>query len=630
VRRSGKGLRYAVFGFALICVLVLGGMTWATIATWRLAELNVQKQNEARKTQALIRIDNQFGAILAAESARAETDYVAVHRPNPILSNDYEELEPSEYLQLSPITLSKPPHDWIELYFQVDQYGQWSSPQLPPPKVRAVLGHPDSDGVPPAQLWSTLRRLEEALPAAELDSRLSNALERRRKLTGEMPEQESVLATHITEAPPGSALSSQRERSKELQKRSQTQFGFIERYVHRQKCDNYDISEGNIRNLAATGWYNPDLSSPPASIETRFSDLVPFWLKPSSAQERGLAFVRHVTVGDAVIHQGFLADWDRLKPELLEKIDDLFPHADLEPVDEAAGPTFVASEHYLSSIPARLTVPEDAVGASAAAWREARGVLLTTWAAAVALLLAAGWGVRNLVGLTERRLQFAYAVTHELRTPLTTFRLYTDMLSAGLVPDSSKQEYLDTLNQESARLSSLVEDVLEYARLENHKVRLNPVATTAASLMTTVTESLERLCRANGLSPRTHSDVPPDAPLQVDIDLVNQIAGVLLNNACRHARGSKEPTVLLYLGGENGTLHLDVIDTGPGIDRFDARTIFKPFRRGRNADATAQGGIGLGLALARDWADLLGGRLDLAARRHPQYGGAHFRLTIPY
>ena len=94
-------------------------------------------------------------------------------------------------------------------------------------------------------------------------------------------------------------------------------------------------------------------------------------------------------------------------------------------------------------------------------------------------------------------------------------------------------------------------------------------------------------------------------------------------------RGAERATVAVFLSGENGRVHLDVIDSGPGVPRRDARTIFKPFRRGRGADAAAKGGIGLGLALARSWAGLMGGRLDLVARHHPEHGGAHFRLTIP-
>ena len=269
------------------------------------------------------------------------------------------------------------------------------------------------------------------------------------------------------------------------------------------------------------------------------------------------------------------------------------------------------------------------VPVSVAAWGEVRDTVVASWLMAVTVLLVAGWGLWNLVALTERRMQFAYAVTHELRTPLTTFRLYADMLSAGLVPDDSKQEYLTTLNRESVRLSSLVEGVLEYARLENQKVKLNPTETDGAALVAQVSETLEKRCRENGIEARTENNLANGRRIRTDVDVVNRIAGVLVSNACRHARGKENAAVVVRLTGDDGEVHLDVVDSGPGIERGDARNIFKPFRRGRRADEAAQGGIGLGLALARSWAVLLGGRLHLAARRDPVYGGAHFRLTIP-
>jgi signal transduction histidine kinase len=272
-----------------------------------------------------------------------------------------------------------------------------------------------------------------------------------------------------------------------------------------------------------------------------------------------------------------------------------------------------------------------------AAWDEVGAWLMTTWAAAGAVLVAAGWGIYSLVSLTGRRLQFAYAVTHELRTPLTTFQLYSDMLSSGLVPEGSRQEYLDTLNRESRRLSSLVQDVLEYARLENHKVRLTPTRLDGQSLAKRLGEELEARCKDNGFRSEVLSEIPQREEVVTDVDLLAQVVNVLVNNACRHAapkNGSTnheeiQPKVLLHLSADNGHVHVSVIDTGPGVDRLDSRDIFKPFRRGRNADAKAQGGIGLGLALARTWAELLNGRLELASRHHATYGGAHFRLTIP-
>ena len=204
--------------------------------------------------------------------------------------------------------------------------------------------------------------------------------------------------------------------------------------------------------------------------------------------------------------------------------------------------------------------------------------------------------MRNLIALTERRLQFAYAVTHELRTPLTTFRLYSDMLSAGLVPEPARQQYLDTLNLESQRLSSLVESVLEYARLENHRVKLHVTSTDGASLLRVLGGDLARRCEANGVEPVMHNRLPDQKVLQTDVDLVSQISGVLVNNACRHASLAAEPKVLLELAGENGKIHLDIADTGPELTAATPAASSSPSVAGRDADKTARGGVGLGLA----------------------------------
>jgi len=174
-----------------------------------------------------------------------------------------------------------------------------------------------------------------------------------------------------------------------------------------------------------------------------------------------------------------------------------------------------------------------------------------------------------------------------------------------------------------------VEGVLEYSRLENQKVRLNPVNTDAQSILQVIRETLETRCEEAGVQAVTQNQTDNGQAMRIDVDIVNQIAGIVIHNACRHARGSEGSQVLVKLASEGNRLNLDVIDSGPGIDRSDARNIFKPFRRGHGADAAAQGGIGLGLALARDWASLLHGKLELMARHHGKLGGAHFRLSIP-
>jgi signal transduction histidine kinase len=314
-----------------------------------------------------------------------------------------------------------------------------------------------------------------------------------------------------------------------------------------------------------------------------------------------------------------------LRGSLLSEIQDAFPKADLVPVSDVDAP----AEDRMATLPVRLVPGEFPVVPAAAVWEKVRFTLVTSWMAAIGVLAAAGIGFRNLVALTERRLQFAYAVTHELRTPLTTFQLYSDMLAAGLVPEESRQEYFETLNKESKRLSDLVEGVLEYARLENQKVTLHPALTTAPGLMQIISDQIAERCKRHGVTLKTENTVENGLLIRTDVDLIKQITGVLVNNACRHAGDSSDPTVIVRVEAEDDRLHLDVIDTGPGIERADARLVFRPFRRGRHAEKKAQSGIGLGLALARGWATLLGGRLELAARRHPQHGGAHFRLSIP-
>lgn len=257
------------------------------------------------------------------------------------------------------------------------------------------------------------------------------------------------------------------------------------------------------------------------------------------------------------------------------------------------------------------------------------GALALAWTIALAVLALAGVGIRSLLALTTRRLRFAYAVTHELRTPLTTFQLYTDMLADGLVPEESKQEYLDSLKRESQRLSRLVQGVLEYARLENQKAKLNPIQTDAPAVIQKIAETLTARCEDSEVKSTAENMVPNGCMFRTDVDLVTQIAGVLIDNAVRHAKQSDDPSVCVQLSAHDNRLEIDVTDSGPGIARADTRRVFKPFRRGKTAEVDAHRGIGLGLSLAQSWARLLGGRLYLVARNDPKLGGAHFRLSVP-
>lgn len=628
MKSSRRNRLAAITVFTLIAAGVIGGMTWGTVNSLKLAEEHVTGEI----SRAAWEMSNYMAGIINAETARNWTDYPAVHQAKEFAAYLHGGVElDADYVVLpSPLAVSPPRHDWIDLYFQVDPRGVLSSPQLAAESEPWPFEYPHIFPAIQDRARHTIEWLKAVLPEFHLKDRFEMVCTHESPLAL-APSGAGQAGGTSKEQRGRSGVTGRQQASRDYQRRKQVLQESQVRYLPPLDCVDASIAEQNLLNVAGStnGFVDEALLELSGEVSVKPDPIATFWLGQGPDGEWKLAFLRKCHADALVFYQGFIGDWGRLKPKLLAQIGDRFPDADLLPVltDEEPDPS--ESRPRMINLPVRLQVGSIPGGVSVAAWHRVRGTLLASWAAALGVLVLAGWGLRNLVALTERRMQFAYAVTHELRTPLTTFRLYSDMLSAGLVPDASKQEYLDTLNNESLRLSSLVEEVLEYARLENHKVKLNPTDTDGESLLHVISEALEKRCVENGIEARTEIAIANGQRLRTDVDLVNRIASVLVNNACRHVRGTDGAVVLVHLGGGGRHIHLDVIDSGPGIERSDVRMIFRPFRRGRKADAAAQGGIGLGLALARSWASLLGGRLELTAGHHPKYGGAHFRLTIP-
>jgi signal transduction histidine kinase len=263
-----------------------------------------------------------------------------------------------------------------------------------------------------------------------------------------------------------------------------------------------------------------------------------------------------------------------------------------------------------------------------AGWTPLRIGLSFAWAAALIGLVAMGLSGLSLIDLSERRIRFVSAVTHELRTPLTTLRLYLDMLTSGLVREEAQRaEYLQTLSSESERLHRLIGNVLDFARLEKQRAKVVSVPLTVADLMDRLRATWKDRCESVGKELIVENRLPADASLTTDSDLLQQIVGNLIDNACKYSKAAADRRIWLRaVESEPGRIALEVEDCGPGVSPRETRLIFRPFRRGRTADVTA-GGVGLGLALAGRWAKLLGGRLGVC--RGSCAGGACFRVDLP-
>ena len=208
-------------------------------------------------------------------------------------------------------------------------------------------------------------------------------------------------------------------------------------------------------------------------------------------------------------------------------------------------------------------------------------------------------------------------VSHELRTPIGALRARLENLVDGVEP-AGPAELAGVLAQVE-RLGRLVSQLLDLSRLESGAVPLDrrPFAIRA------VLEDAARDARLHEPSARIEVDAPPDLLVDGDAERVHQVVANLLANAVRHSPAG-EPVVLVGRRDPAGVA-FEVRDRGPGIDPADAQRVFERFFRADAARASADGGAGLGLAIARWIVDLHGG----AIRPESNDPGCRMVVTLP-
>src|SRR5262249_33855128 len=279
----------------------------------------------------------------------------------------------------------------------------------------------------------------------------------------------------------------------------------------------------------------------------------------------------------------------------------------------------------LASIPARL-VSDPEPDPIVAPWTPVRLSLWIAWACLIVAALAVALLLGGALTLSERRGTFVSAVTHELRTPLTTFRLYTEMLSQGMVGDPSvRASYLQTLQNEADRLAHLVENVLSFARLERGRSIVRRDSVTMRELIDRVEPTLVARAERAGMSLLVGDTVPP-VRIHTDVSVVEQILLNLVDNATKYANGSLDRRIQLDCAASDGNVQLRIRDYGSGLPKQAIRRLFRPFSKSAHDAAQSAPGVGLGLALCRRLARALGGDLCL---EHNGADGVCFSLSQP-
>jgi len=229
--------------------------------------------------------------------------------------------------------------------------------------------------------------------------------------------------------------------------------------------------------------------------------------------------------------------------------------------------------------------------------------------------------------LARQKTDFVSNVSHELKTPLTSIRMFSELLAEGRVTDPAKQHsYLNIITAEAARLTRLINNVLDFARLERGEKKYNFQPC-----------DLNGVVRAAARTFRPHLEeagfkfdcVLPDLTvfLHGDADALSQIIVNLLSNAEKYSNGGKEITLQLDRR-ESPLPHAEVrvLDRGRGVPRGSGEKIFEKFYRAHDSLNSGVQGSGLGLTIARQIARAHGGDVIYEPR---EGGGSCFILRLP-
>jgi two-component system OmpR family sensor kinase len=223
----------------------------------------------------------------------------------------------------------------------------------------------------------------------------------------------------------------------------------------------------------------------------------------------------------------------------------------------------------------------------------------------------------QLLQVDVARKEFVATASHELRTPIFSLAGFVELLQHEELDEATRQEFLETMREQVARLQKLSVDLLDLSRLDAGSVKIQHEAVDLSELARSVVGEFTPALAEH----ETKLDVRvPDGGLEArcDPERVAQIMRILLDNAIRHTPQGTHVTVSAIR--DNGATELTVADTGPGLSDGAGGKVFERFYTG-----DAARGAGLGLAIARELAERMDGRIKLSSRP----GSTTFTLELP-
>ena len=616
--------------------VAISALAWVSVEVVALekrdaaAKMNASRQESIRR--ALWRMDSRMAPILAIEASRPFTDYKSIEGSRALWLRNAQQQDQAASSQTYDGVYS-----YANSYFEFPQSEEKDADQESDP-IATLINSNRANALTEAEDAEDTENLEVAAEGQALDSGtpptgfVYGREETKSDADSDYAARKIVadIAQNVQSVPSDTSYDDKGDIEKEENR--------VEMYVQGIPEELAIETQDVIADQAkGQGLGKAPPTTATAGAET-IGTLRPKWVT-DDANALQLVLVRSAVIEGKPVTQGVWLDWDALKNDLLESVHDVMPGSSLIAV---TGPrSSMIGGYQLATIPVEFIPSTNAVVASFV-WSPATLGLLVTWIAIITTIIAVGIVLRAAIVLSERRGRFVSAVTHELRTPLTTFRLYAQMLADGMVSDDQvRTEYLQTLKRESERLTGIVENVLEYARL----TRQRPSKDKSSGVQTISPGAL--IARFRPLLARRASQSNMDLVVSFDLEAhqhrtltvdphaVERIMMNLIENACKYA-GPSEQTDNSGIDEADTRIHLDVTvkgeslellvaDHGNGIDPGEESKIFGEFQRGWRGLSNARSGLGLGLALSRGLAREMQGDLVLTNQRGH---GAEFLLTL--
>ncbi len=213
-------------------------------------------------------------------------------------------------------------------------------------------------------------------------------------------------------------------------------------------------------------------------------------------------------------------------------------------------------------------------------------------------------------------------VTHDLQTPLGSVLGFTDLLKKTDV-NPKQLQYLDSIKHSSHYILKLVNDLLDFSKLENHKIAIEKVAFNFKELIENICQPLEQNAENKNIELRCDIDDELDANFISDPYRLKQILTNLISNAIKF---TQQGSVQVVAKRDADRISVSVIDTGIGIAKTEQQAVFKEFTQAHSGIEKKFGGTGLGLTIAKRMLELLDGDITLESE---QGQGSIFTISIP-